>query len=259
MLAEDRRRRIYELIREEGSARVSDLSETFSVSEPTIRSDLERIERDGLVIRDHGGAYLRGLDTLVRTQTLDHRENSSQKAAIGRAAARLVHDSDTLILDSGSTVTELAKHLLECRDLHIVTNALNIALLLGSEPSFTVHVTGGEFKAPTLSLTGDQAASIFEHVFVGKLFLATAGISFESGLTYPGFSDLPVKRAMIRAAKKVYLLADSSKIGRTSFAALGALSDIDVLVTDRGIDSASKARFEEIGIEIIIAPVGDSP
>ncbi len=257
MLADDRRRRIYELIREEGSARVSDLSEAFAVSEPTIRSDLEKLERDGLIVRDHGGAYLRGLDTLVRTQTLGHRENFAQKRAIGRAAAHLVHDSDTLILDSGSTVTELARNLSNHRDLHVVTNALNIALLLGSEPSFTVHVTGGEFKAPTLSLTGDQAASIFQHVFVGKLFLATAGISFESGLTYPGFSDLPVKRAMIRAAKKIYLLADSSKIGRTSFAALGGLSDIDVLVTDCGIDAESRSRFEQFGIETIIAATAE--
>ena len=253
MLADDRRRRIYELIREEGSARVSALSETFGVSEPTIRADLEKLEGDGLVVRDHGGAYLRSLDTLVRTQTLDHKEHTKEKALIGRRAAELVHDGDTLILDSGSTVTELAKNLLDRRDLHVVTNALNIALLMGSEPSFTVLVTGGEFKAPTLSLTGEQAASIFEHIFVSKLFLATAGLSFETGLTYPGLSDLPVKRAMIRAAKRVYLLADSSKIGTTSFAAVGGLSDIDVLVTDKGITGADVDRLQELGIEVVVA------
>jgi DeoR/GlpR family transcriptional regulator of sugar metabolism len=253
MLANDRRRRIYELIREEGSARVSNLSELFSVSEPTIRADLEKLEVEGLVVRDHGGAYLRGLNTLVQTQTLDHSENPEAKACIGRAAARLVNDGDTLILDSGSTVTELAKSLLGRRDLYIVTNALNIALLLGSEPSFTVLMTGGEFKAPTLSLTGDQAASIFEHIFVSKLFLATAGLSLETGLTFPGLSDLPVKRAMMRAANRIYLLADSSKIGRVSFAAVGGLSSIDVLVTDSGIKPQDKEQLEKLGIEVMIA------
>ena len=253
MLAEDRRRKLYELIREEGSARVSTLSDIFAVSEPTIRSDLERLESEGLVVRDHGGAYLRDVGLLVRSHTLHHTENADKKRLIGRKAAEFVRDNDTLILDSGTTVTELAKNLLERRNLHIVTNALNIALLLGSEPSFTVHVTGGEFKAPTLSLTGEQAAAIFENVFVGKLFLATAGISPESGLTYPGFSDLPVKRAMIRAARTTYLLADSTKIGKTSFAALGGLSDVDVLITDDGIDPESVQMFEALGTEVVIA------
>jgi DeoR/GlpR family transcriptional regulator of sugar metabolism len=253
MLAEERRAQIYDLIREDGSARVSSLSRVFSVSEPTIRSDLEKLENQGLVIRDHGGAYLRGIDTLVRSHTLHHRENAEQKRLIGRRAAELVSDYDTLILDSGSTVTELAGNLLDKQGLHIVTNALNIALIVGSVPSFTVHMTGGEFKAPTLSLTGEAASAVFENVFVDKLFLATAGISLESGLTYPGFSDLPVKRAMIRAAKTVYLLADSSKIGRKSFATLGGLSSVHTLITDPGIDSHSKRRLESLGIEVLVA------
>jgi DeoR/GlpR family transcriptional regulator of sugar metabolism len=253
MLAEDRRRQIFELIREEGSARVSQLSKTFSVSEPTIRSDLEKLESQGLVIRDHGGAYLRGIDALVRSQTLHHGENAEQKRLIGKKAAELVRDYDTLILDSGSTVTELARNLLDRRGLHIVTNALNIALIVGSVPSFTVLMTGGEFKAPTLSLTGENAAAVFENVFVDKLFLATAGITLEAGLTYPGFSDLPVKRAMIRAAQKVYLLADSSKIGRKSFATLGSLSAVHVLITDAGIEPRARQRLEAFGIEVLIA------
>ncbi len=253
MLAEDRRRQIYELIREEGSARVSQLSKTFGVSEPTIRSDLEKLETQTLVVRDHGGAYLRGIDALVRSQTLHHGENAEQKRLIGRKAAELVGDYDTLILDSGSTVTSLAGNLLDRQGLHVVTNALNIALLLGSVPSFTVHVTGGEFKAPTLSLTGEHAAALFENVFVDKLFLAAAGVSLESGLTYPGLSDLPVKRAMIRAARTVYLLADSSKIGRKSFATLGNLSAVHVLITDAGIDGSSRRGFESFGIEVLVA------
>jgi DeoR/GlpR family transcriptional regulator of sugar metabolism len=253
MLGEDRRRQIFELIREEGSARVSQLSRTFSVTEPTIRSDLEKLESQGLVMRDHGGAYLRGIDALVRSQTLHHGENAEQKRCIGRRAAELVRDYDTLILDSGSTVTELARNLLDRRGLHIVTNALNIALIAGSVPSFTVIMTGGEFKAPTLSLTGENAAAVFQNVFVDKLFLATAGLTLEAGLTYPGFSDLPVKRAMIRAAGKVYLLADSSKIGRKSFATLGSLSAVHVLITDRGIDPLARRRLEASGIEVIVA------
>jgi DeoR/GlpR family transcriptional regulator of sugar metabolism len=90
-------------------------------------------------------------------------------------------------------------------------------------------------------------------VFVDKLFLAAAGVSLESGLTYPGLSDLPVKRAMIRAAGTVYLLADSSKIGRKSFATLGNLSAVHVLITDAGIDAGSRRDFESFGIEVLVA------
>lgn len=251
MLADERRRRIVELIREEGSARVSQLSETFGVSEPTIRTDLERLEKEGFILRDHGGAYLRGLGTQVLSGTLQNRERAEQKRLIGQRAAQFVSDGDTLILDSGSTVTEMAGNLLNKRDLNVATNALNIALLLGSVPSNTIHVTGGEFKAPTLSLTGDQATALFDHIFVGKLFLATAGISFESGLTYPGLSDLAVKKAMIKSAKRIYLLADSSKIGKSSFAALGHLSSVHVLITDQGIRADDKERLEDLGIEVV--------
>lgn len=255
MLAEERRHKILELIREDGSARVSDLSRTFSVTEPTIRSDLERLEREGFVVRDHGGAYLRGVDSLVRSHTLQHRENPELKAAIGMKAREYVDDGDTLILDSGSTVTALAENLTSKRSLHVVTNALNIALILGVEPSMTIHMTGGEFKAPTLSLTGEQAAQSFAHIHVKKLFLATAGVSWDAGLTYPGFSDLPVKRAMIEAAETVYLLADSTKIGKTAFASLGMLSSVDCLITDDGINGESVYRLEAMGIEVVTTAV----
>lgn len=253
MPAEERRQKIYELIREDGSARVSVLSELFGVTEPTIRADLERLEQEGLVIRDHGGAYLRGIDDVVRSQVLHHREHLEAKRLIGSRAASFVSDADTLILDSGSTATELVRNLLEKRNLHIVTNALNIALIVGAIPSFSVHVTGGEFKAPTLSLTGEDAAAVFHRVFVGKLFLATAGISLESGLSYPSLSDLPVKRAMIGAAKEVYLLADSSKIGTTSFATLGCLDSVDVLITDSAISPKQVRQLEEFGIRVDLA------
>jgi DeoR/GlpR family transcriptional regulator of sugar metabolism len=143
--------------------------------------------------------------------------------------------------------------LTERKDLTVITNALNIALMLGSEPSISVIMTGGEFKAPTLSLTGEKAAVFFSNLHVDKLFLATAGISLKAGLTYPSISDLVVKKAMIDAAEEVYLLADSSKIGKSSLASLGALSLVDYLITDIGIKEKDKQVFKENDIEYLIA------
>ena len=105
----------------------------------------------------------------------------------------------------------------------------------GAEPGFEVHMTGGHFKAPTLSLSGERSAEFFAGLFAEKLFLATAALDIDGGLTYPSLSDIAVKRAMIGSAQQVYLVADSSKIGQRSFCMLGGLNDIDVLITDDGI------------------------
>jgi DeoR/GlpR family transcriptional regulator of sugar metabolism len=245
--------KILELLQEEGTARVSYLSEAFGVSEPTVRQDLERLEQEGHIIREHGGAYLRSVSSQVRSLSLQHMENIEKKRAIARRAAEFIDNGDRLILDSGSTVTEISKLLKGKEDLTIVTNAINIALIVGAEYGFELFVTGGEFKAPTLSLTGPKAQASLENVYVDKLFLATGGISPSFELTYPGLADLPVKRAMIEAATTVYLVADSTKIGKRSFASLGSMGDVDVIITDSGIEEPSRRRIEELGVSVIIA------
>jgi DeoR/GlpR family transcriptional regulator of sugar metabolism len=253
VLARERRLKILELLQEEGSARVSYLSEAFGVSEPTVRQDLERLEQDGHIVREHGGAYLRSVSSQVRSLSLQHIENMDKKEAIARRAAEFIEDGDRLILDSGSTVTELSKLLKGHKDLTVVTNALNIALIVGAEYGFELFVTGGEFKAPTLSLTGPKAQASLENVFVDKLFLATGGISPGLELTYPGLADLPVKRSMIEAAGTVYLVADSTKVGKRSFASLGSMRDVDVFITDPGIDLTVADRIRDLGVDVVIA------
>lgn len=253
MLAEQRRLKILELLQEDGSARVSNLSKIFNVSEPTIRQDLEKLEGEGYITRQHGGAFLKSIPQQVGSLSLQHEENMEKKIRIGKKAAEFIQDWDSIILDSGSTTTEVAKNLAGKQQLKIITNALNIALLVGSQPSVELLVTGGEFKAPTLSLTGERAASFFQQLHVNKLFLATAGISWEAGLTYPGLSDLPVKKAMIESADEVYLVADSTKIGQASFASLGGLDVIHYFITDDGIEEKAKESFEQKGVKVIIA------
>lgn len=253
LLAEPRRMKILEWLQEEGSARVRDLSVAFAVSEATIRQDLERLDTDGYVVREHGGAYLKSMPQQVQSMSLQHLANMDAKKKIGRAAAALVGNGETIILDSGSTTTEIANGLTGHDSLNVITNAINIALLLGALPSMTVHLSGGQFKAPTLSVTGEKSGDFFNGIFAEKLFLATAAVSFEAGLTFPAMADLYVKRAMIKAASKVYLVADSTKIGRTSFSSLGPIDLIGGFITDDGITDEDRAEFERRGIEVIIA------
>ena len=245
--------KILDWLQEEGSARVRDLSLAFAVSEVTIRQDLEKLEIDGHIIRQHGGAFLRTLPRQVETLSLQHMQNMERKRKIGIKAASLVGDDETIILDAGTTTTEVAHNLVGRSSLTVITNALNIALMLGAIPGFAIHMPGGQFEAPTLSLSGDKAADYFQDVYAGKLFLATAGVAIDTGLTYPSFADLQLKQAMIRAASRVYLVADSTKITRASFTRLGTLDVIHSFITDDGISDVDAKAFESRGIELIVA------
>src|SRR6516225_4129743 len=253
MLSASRREKIHELLLEDGTAKVLNLSRLFKVTEVTIRQDLEKLEKDGLIIREHGGAYLKDIKDQVQTFSLAHQENMTQKELIAAKCVEFIESGDSIILDSGSTTTEIARRLKGRKNLTVITNALNIALMLGAEPGIEVIVTGGEFKPPTLSLTGQKAADFFKDLHVQKLFLATAGISLKAGLTYPSISDLVVKKAMIEAAEVRYLVADSTKMGKASLASLGALSLIDYIITDAGIEEKHKQVFKDNEIELIIA------
>jgi len=253
LLAEPRRMKILEWLQEEGSARVRDLSAAFDVSEATIRQDLERLESEGHITREHGGAYLRSVQQQVQSMSLHHVENMDRKRSIGRRAAEFVADHETLIIDSGTTTTAFAENLKSRNELNIITNALNIALMLGSIPTNTVHMPAGQFKAPTLSLSGEKAIDFFVGIYAEKLFLATAGISFDAGLTYPAIGDIYVKRAMIKASSKVFLLADSTKIGRTAFSSLGPVSLVHTLITDNGIRDEDRRHLETAGVHVVVA------
>jgi len=253
MLPHERREKILDLITEDGHATVLQLSKIFKVTEVTIRQDLEKLEKEGFIEREHGGAYLKNIGLNVKNIVLQNQDHLPEKAAIARKAIEYINDGDIIILDSGSTTTEIAKLITNFKNLTVITNSLNIALILGEIPEINLVVTGGEFKAPTLSLTGQKAADFFNGLNVDKLFLATAGITLKSGLTYPSISDIVVKRAMIDSANEVYLVADSSKVGKSSFASLGALSLIDFLITDPNIGEEDSIMLRNNEIKIIIA------
>lgn len=251
MAMNQRRTKILNLIQEDGHAKVQKLAQIFKVSEVTIRQDLEQLEQMGFVQREHGGAFLKDVGDFAKTGKLFHSSHIDEKVEIAKKAAHLVKEGDQLILDSGSTTTELARQLVDYKDLTVITNALNIAYILGENPGINLIVSGGEFKAPTLSLTGEIAAGTFKGIHVNKLFLATAGISSDMQLTYPSINDLVVKSAMIRSAENVFLLADSSKIGVSSFASLGRITLVDSLITDTKITSEQLKSLTDLGLKVV--------
>lgn len=252
MALNQRRTKILEMVREDGHVKVQELSHIFGVSDVTIRQDLEELEQQGFVQREYGGAFLKDVGSFAKTgRMVWGQENLEKKKCIAACAASIIDDDDVVILDSGSTTTEIAKLLMQRRRLTVITNGLNIALILGENPGINLIVTGGEFKAPTLSLTGEMAAKTIEHIHAGKLFLATAGISQDMHLTYPSLSDLVVKKTMIANSDKVYLVADSTKIGKSAFATLGPVSMADCLITDKEAPADKLQLFRDNGIEVI--------
>ncbi len=247
-----RRARILEVLQENGVCHVTDLCKQFSVSEPTIRGDLMALEKEGKLTRQHGGAFLNTSQEHAALE-LEPRGHEEEKKAIGRKAASLVHDGDNLIIDSGSTTTAFARFLEEKKNLTVITNAINIALMLGKEPSNRIILIGGELKLPTLSLTGEKGLGILEGIHVSQMFLATGGITLEEGLTYPGDTDIMIKMKMIQASRQVILLADSSKMGQVKFSSLGGIELVDTLVTDNKIDATQAKALEAKRLKILIA------
>ena len=201
----ERSTKLYQQILDHGSIRLSDLAKSLSVSLPTIRKDLEELTREGLVERSRGMVHLKTHSYMLDGTGLTHLQISEGKVTVGQKAASLVENGDALILDCGATATEMAKNLVVRQNLRVVTNALNIAMILGAEPTNSVLLTGGVFKPETLAVSGEKSSAFFEGIYANKLFLAVGGISIEAGISYPDFIDLHVKRAMLSAAEKVYL------------------------------------------------------
>ena len=210
------------------------------------------LDQLGYIQREHGGAFLKDVGSFAKTGKLFNQTRMDEKREIARKAVAFIHENDIIILDSGSTTTEIAKLLLNYKNLTVITNALNIALILGENPGINLVVTGGEFKAPTLSLTGQMSADIIKTLHANKLFLATAGISADLQLTYPSLSDLVVKQSMIESSDQVFLVADSSKIGVSAFASLGPVTLANFFITDSMITEEQLEKMKESGINILL-------
>ena len=253
LLTAERRVRIGELLARNGSVRVNELSHLFRVTEVTVRSDLDAMARGGLLVRDRGGAIAHtstSLSTAFEKRALEHAE---QKRRIGRAAAALVEDGETVILDAGSTVMEMARNMAAQKSLTVVTTGLNIAAQAGAVPGVHVLVAGGFLSPETVSTVGAMAERDLENLIVDKLFLSAQAFTAESGLTDVSLDVARVKAAMIRSARRIILLADSSKWGLSMFAKIASLTEIDVLITDDGLPKAARKTILNFNIELVEA------
>ncbi|NOY96110.1 MAG: DeoR/GlpR transcriptional regulator [Chlorobi bacterium] len=250
-----RRAKILEELESKGQVVVNELSEMFNISEVTIRNDLAHLEKQNMLIRARGGAikvkyYRMGIDPSISDK---QKEYLKEKQKIAKAALKLIEDGDTIILDSGTTTTEIAKNMEQFKNLTIITNALNIASILSEYEGFNIFMPGGSLRKKSLSLVGALADESFRKFYCDKLFLGVDGFDTTHGLSTPNSEEAHLNQIMIGIAKKIIVVADSRKFLRRRFAFIGPLSDIDVVITDSGISDEDKKRLEKNGIEVIIA------
>ncbi|MEU6115709.1 DeoR/GlpR family DNA-binding transcription regulator [Streptomyces sp. NPDC047117] len=253
MYAAERQQEILRLARDSGRVDVLSLAEEFQVTAETVRRDLKALDRAGLVRRVHGGAIPAG--RLDFEPDLAERDTvaADEKDRIARAALAELPDDGSVILDAGTTAARLAGEFPLESDVTVVTHGLPVAARLADHPGLTLHLVGGRIRHRTRAAVDDWALRAYREINADVLFLATNGFSLEGGLTTPDLAEAAVKRAVIAAARRVVLIADSSKFGQQHFARFGDLSDVDLLITDTGLSPENALAIERAGTEVVRA------
>ncbi len=252
MLSLDRQKRILDLMKKRKSALVSDLSDQLGISLSTVRRDLSELEERGIVQRVHGGAVLlEESDEAPVTLRADlHRE---QKQRIGAQAGELVNDGDTIILTAGSTVEAMLPHLIDKRNLTIITNVINLAYRLTAYPHITVIVLGGWLRHSEFSLLGHITQQSLKDLHANKIFHGTYGLDSSYALTGVYVQEVETDRFLINAAAQLIVLADSSKFNHAGAIRLVPSDNIHTLITDTDAPANAVADLQSAGIQVLLA------
>ena len=253
MLAIERRNEILEKLQKEKRVVVSELSKLYGVTEETIRRDLEKLEKDGYVIKSYGGAVLNEKSSIDLPFNIRWKSNPSGKQKIADLISNEIEDGDHIILDASTTAVFIAKNIKQKRHLTVITNSIEILLELSDVQGWDIIATGGLLKSGTMSLFGKKAADSINSYNADKAFFSCKGIDLEKGATDRNDDSVVVKQSILSSAGKIYLAADSTKFGKVAFSKICSLSKVDVVVTDKKPDAEWMKTFKELGIECIYA------
>jgi DeoR/GlpR family transcriptional regulator of sugar metabolism len=251
-LAPKRLEQLRRLIRQDQVMRIEELCAQLRVSAATIRRDLDALEKLGVVRRVHGGAV--SVESRLEEPLFDDKTSlaAREKHRIAQAALRYIQPNDTVYLDGGSTVLELARLLKERTDLTIVTNSLRAALELASRGPRLILV-GGDLRRLSQTVVGPLTRLMLNQVHIDKAFMGTIGLTLEEGLTTTDPSEAYTKELVMQHAREIFLLADSSKIGKVSFTHAGQVEGVRVLITDKLADRQFLRGLRKKGIEVLPA------
>lgn len=248
-----RQEEILKELNQKGYVNVVDLCETHNVSTVTIRKDLNFLENEKLLHRTHGGASKQPIYAFERDVSDKEALQVEQKKQIALEALKYISNNDYIILGSGSNIHYLSRIIKGFQKLTVLTPSLKVSLELCKEPSVDTIQLGGDIRNSSTSTVGPIAESILGQFSCNKLFLGADGVHLEFGLSTSNALEAHLNKAMIDVAEKVIILADSTKMNIRGFGKICNLNKIDVLITDSGIDNETKAKLEELGIDVVIA------
>ena len=254
MLANERRFRISEILSRQRTVTASELQELLGVTSATIRRDLAALEREGLLVRSHGGAVSKSSNTNFQPsyETLG-RSNREEKKWIAAEAAKLVFDGDTIFLEGSTTVFEVACRLQNRSRLTVVTNSPLILSQIQRYPNISVMCTGGELQRDVFYLSGVWAQRSLSEIRVDKAFLGVSAIDPAYGISTASQAEALIKKIVIKAARTRIALADHSKFGNQGFAYVGPVTDITTLITDSETPPAHLQSLRDSGVQVIVA------
>lgn len=232
MLAIERKQKILSRLAFNGKVIVSELARDFGVTEETIRRDLEKLDRDGLASKTHGGAVAKQSTVLDLPYNVRESVNVEQKLRIAKRCAELISDGERIMVDSSSTALYVIKQLKDKRDLTIITNSVKVLLELQDRPDWTVLSTGGALKKGALALYGSSAEKMIGAYHVNTAICSCKGIDLTLGITDSNENDSLIKKAMLCSAERRIIAIDSEKFDKKSFVKVCDISDADVIVTD---------------------------
>jgi DeoR family transcriptional regulator, fructose operon transcriptional repressor len=254
MKFEERKRFIMGRLSQFEQVEVVDITDAFQVSAITARRDLDQLEKEGLLVRTHGGAIKQPrIATKKKLFSYDEKAeaNKERKEYIASVAVKLIQEGDVIFIDSGSTLYHLAAYLKNFENLIVITNSLPVTSDLLGHPNIGINLIGGEVDHERKAVYGLVAANTLEHYHVNKAFIGADGVSLHRGLTTYDEKEAAISRKIAAAADEVYLLSDSSKIEKNSFVKFAPLSILKALVTDYDLPAEIKSAYSENGITII--------
>jgi len=252
MFLEERLEKILKIVSEKDRLTVKQASKLLGVSNDTIRRDIIKLVKSNLVMRTHGGIVSKSsilFDPALEERVIEHKE---EKELIATQASSMINDSEVIILNAGTTTERIIKYLSNVKNLIILTNALNIAINTIRYSNIETIIIGGNVRKGNLSIIGPDSINMIKNYHAEKLFIGISAISIERGLMTPNRMEAEINSELLKIAKKVIVVADSSKIGRMSLYSFGTIDDIDVLITDKNGDKEFLTELKKRNKEVII-------
>lgn len=249
---EDRRGKILNQLELEGKVRVHALAEQLEVSAETIRRDLDRLEKEGQLRKVYGGAVKSRSGHIEPSFTSRSQTCAEEKAAIGKLAASLVKEGETLLLDNGTTTIEVMRYLKDRSDVTVITHSLPVLNLAMEIFQGKIIYIGGDMDRTKQAATGPLTEMLLEQFKVNKAFISVGGISLTDGITDYNLDEAYISRKMLERSEEGIVLADHTKLGVTTFSKLAKLEDISMVITDPGCSQEWVDNLSARSIEVLI-------